>query len=81
MGKITAMFYTVGKGQADQSISGRDSWLQSTKDFGPLKVFANPPKIIHSRHISQCLHYGGLWESGRGHDPILVVKASSHVKK
>lgn len=48
---------------------------------GPLKVLVNLPKIIHSRHVSQCLRCGGLWESGRGYDPILVVKASSHVKK
>ena len=81
MSKTEATFYAVGEGQADQSTGGRDSWLQSTEDFGPLKVLVNLPKIIHSRHISQCLHCGGLWESGRGHDPILVVKASSHVKK
>lgn len=42
MGKIAATFYTVGKGQADQSVGGRDSWsfkspCESTKNY-PFKT-------------------------------------------
>lgn len=82
MADIAATFSTAGrKEQADQHVGGRESYLEGTKDFGPLKVLMNLTKFIHARRISPCPLRGRLWVSGRGHDPILVFTSSNHVKK
>lgn len=56
--------------------TGRYLRLEDAEDCGSSKVLANPPMIIHSKHIPECSLCGRLWgySSGQASPETVVLR-------